>query len=202
MPLESKTAPGTIASASERCPACRTESAVATARCPQCKLTLRSLDPKFGAVPRHSRYLTDRDEKLSGNEGEQLRKRLRLFHQKFPQSLLSVFVRDLPPGTAVSEYAFWLANRARFGSDEGKLEENFNVLLLVDSANRAAALSIGYGLEPYVTEEELQSVLAAATDSLRDGSFAEGIRAVIDAMTERLRENVKRVERANLGKAR
>lgn len=149
---------------------------------------MQRLDSKFGFVPAHSRFLTDRTGQLPLDEMNQLRAVLRLFQTKFPQSLFSIFITELPRGTSVTEYAFWMANRAKFSSGEKINEENFNLLLLVDLPGRAAALTVGYGLEPYVSEQDLKSILDDFANGVRDGNLAAGLRAAIDSTTRRLRE--------------
>jgi uncharacterized membrane protein YgcG len=139
-------------------------------------------------VPRHSRYLSDRSGKLALGEMESLREALRLFEKKFPQILFSVLVTELPAGSSVSEYAFWLANRARFSSVEKIEADNFDLLLVLDLASQTAALTAGYGLEPYVTEEDLEAGLQALAGPMKNGELAAGIQACLQAMTAKLRD--------------
>ena len=119
-------------------------------RCPSCKFALRKSDIKFGRPPLHSQYLTDLSGRLSLNEMTKLRGQLEIFDKKFPQSLLSVFVAELSPGIQVAEYAFWLANRARFNTIEAVGADNFDLLLVIDPLSGAAAFTVGYGLEKYL----------------------------------------------------
>jgi uncharacterized membrane protein YgcG len=171
-----------------KCPSCGTAFEKPVERCPHCKLSLQRLDMKFGLVPAHSRFLTDRTGKVPLDEMKELRAALRLFQKKFPQCLLSVFVTELPNGSSVSEYAFWMANRAKFASVETTQNENCNLLLIIDLTAEAAAIAVGYGLEPYVAEEELQKVLDQLANGIRDGGLSAGLRTCIDTLTRRLRE--------------
>ena len=111
---------------------------------------------------------------------------LELFHQRVPQCLFSVFVVDLPRGTSVGEYAFWLANRARFSSVEEVQGENFDVLLLIDVNGQAAALNAGYGLEEHLREDDLQAALGAFAQPMRANDMPAGVQACLDALEERL----------------
>ncbi len=176
-----------------RCPKCGAEETEPTPRCHSCKLTLRRLDPKFGGVPHHSRLIADRAGAVRRAELEKLKGMLRLFQRRFPQTLFSVFIADLPQGTSIAEYTFWMSNRARFGTRDIFREENMNVLLLIEPTARRAALTVGYGLEHYITRDELADVLAAGEEFFRDDDFAAGIRACIDAMTRQLRRAAQRL---------
>ena len=179
-----------------KCPSCATPLPVPAARCPACKLSLQRLDLKFGMVPRHSRYLTDRAGRIPMADIEQLRASLRLFEKKFPQVLFSIFVDELHAGTSVSEYAFWLANRARFSSLEKKHGENFDLLLVIDLTARSASLTTGYGLEVHLSEDDLLLALDELTGPLRAGDIAAGIRALLEALTRLLRASSREARRA------
>ena len=65
----------------------------------------------------------------------------------------------MPADQPANEYAFWMANRARFSSVEKTQSDNFDLLLVIDVASDEAASIAGYGLEPYVSEEDLQMPL-------------------------------------------
>ena len=186
-----------------KCPSCARPLPQPVPQCPHCRLTLRQLDIKFGAVPRHSRYLTDRTEKLPVPETARLRETLELFERKFPQILFSVFVAQLPKDSSISEYAFWLANRATFSAFDFKGEENFDFLLLIDPAAGAAAITIGYGLEPFLPEEDLQAALEHAGPDFQRNDIPGGIRACLEHLTERLRGLARASEKeAELARAR
>ena len=131
-------------------------------------------------------YFTDRTDRVPLREMAAMRGALELFHRRFPQCLFSVFVADLPRGTSVGEYAFWLANRARFSSVEHAQGDNFDLLLVVDTSGGAAALNAGYGLEEHLTEEDLQAALDAFATPMHSGDMPAGVQACLDVMSERL----------------
>jgi uncharacterized membrane protein YgcG len=167
-------------------------------------MSLQRLDMKFGMVPRHSRYLSDRSGRLELGEMEGLRESLRLFEKKFPQVLLSVFVAELAAGGSASEFAFWLANRARFSSVEKTTSDNFDLLLVVDVTTKTAALTTGYGLEKHVPEDELLEALHAGERWFREGELTKGIQACIDFLSRRFRKlaaNARKAEAEMLADA-
>jgi uncharacterized membrane protein YgcG len=180
-----------------KCPACGDSLDAPAAVCPKCEFTLRRLDSKFGTIPLHNRYLTDCARSLSLQEVARLRDLLRHFEIKFPQLLFSVFVTDLPSGSSIKEYAFWLANRANFGSVDSTGAENFDLLLVVEPAHYAAALTVGYGLEKFVTEDDLRDALDAVEPALHDDQLERAIRICIEEMTHRLCDVSKAATAAN-----
>jgi uncharacterized membrane protein YgcG len=174
-----------------KCPGCASILETPAEVCPTCKFTLRRLDPKFGTVPLHTRYLTDRSSSLTLDEVERLRDLLERFETKFPQSVFSVFVTDLPAGTNIREFTFWLANRARFASVDAIAAQNFDVLLVIDAETHNAALTVGYGLEKFISEDDLNAALTGALPALRDGELERGIRLCIEEMTKQLTDICK-----------
>jgi uncharacterized protein (DUF3820 family) len=178
-----------------KCPSCLWPLLVPAPQCPHCQLTLRELDIEFGAVPRHSALLTDRTGRLPAGEVRELRALLRSFHARFPQSLFSVFIANQLPGP-IAEYTFWIANRGRFGPAHNLGSDNFDLHLGVDVDACAAALMIGYGLEHYLTEQDLEWTLAAAFDAFHHRDFGRAIRICIELMTERMKNLVKALEQA------
>lgn len=185
-----------------KCPSCRTTVTAPVERCPSCKFALRKSDTKFGRPPLHSRYLTDRSGRLPLSEMAKLRGQLKIFEKKFPQSLFSVFVTELPPGTPVAEYAFWLANRARFSTVEAVGSENFDLLLVIDALAGTAAFTVGYGLEKYLQESDLEDILNAAALSFREGDLPGGILLCVDRTVQRMREISMQAERENASAAK
>ena len=178
-----------------KCPSCRRPVTEPVARCPHCRLDLHKLDLQFGVAPLHFGPLTDSTLTLSTWCPRRLRRLLRLFHAKFPQSRLSVFLTELPAGTAIGEYTFWLANRARFGTIESTGENNFDLLLAVDIGTSAAALTVGYGLETQVTEDDLGGALEAGYSAFAARDWAVAIERCINSLMERMRE-ISRAVRA------
>ena len=171
-----------------KCPACAASLAAPAAECPKCKFTLRRLDTKFGTVPLHTRYLTDRANSLTVEGIMRLRELLQRFERRFPQSLFSVFVTELPKGHNVKEYAFWLSNRARFSSVEAGGAENFDLLLVVEPNAGSAVLTVGYGLEKYISEDGLRDALTQALPEFREGELESAIRTCVEAISHRLRD--------------
>jgi len=162
-------------------------------QCPHCGLSLPGLDLKFGAIPRHSPFVSDSTGRLTAREISQLEEVFRLFSRKFPQSRFSVFLTSQIPNGVIGEYAFWLMNRARFGFTEAAGGENFDLLLVIDVEQMAAALVAGYGLENYVTERDLERALAEAATDFHRSDWVRGIHSCVDCMTNRMREIVGRL---------
>ena len=150
-------------------------------------MSLRKLDLKFGAAPKHLGPIADYAQILSAAELRRLTNQLALFHRKFPQVTLAVVIAESPAGSAMGEYVFWLANRMRFSAAEAIGAKNFD-LLLVLGIGGTSGFSAGYGLENLVAEEDLARVLEAGQEDFAAERWAAGIAACVDCLIERLRE--------------
>ena len=181
-----------------KCPSCHEILPAPTSQCLKCRLTLDRLDIQFGAIPRYSRFVTDFSGRLPQRDLAGLRSLLRLFNRKFPQSRFSVFVSSEITGGTIDEYAFWLMNRARFGFAEAVGGDNFDLLLVIDVQRSTAALIVGYGLENYVTERDLERALAEGASGFHQGDFAQGIRACVEVMISRMRDIAKKLEETKM----
>jgi uncharacterized membrane protein YgcG len=177
-----------------KCPSCNAGLATPVPQCPNCKLTLRRLDIRFGALPLHSRFFTDRTGQLPTRGIAETRGLLRLFKRKFPQSLFSVFVTGAVQGGTIFEYTFWLANRARLSSLDAVAGENFDLMLGIDTHAKAASLTIGYGLEAYLDERDLQRALADSASAFHVGDYVGGIRSCVEFMMNRMRDVAKELD--------
>ncbi len=170
-----------------KCPSCREALAEPGPRCPHCGLTLHKLDLKFGVAPKHFGAMTDRTLALPKPELRKLHILLELFQRKFPQSVFSVFLTEMPAGTALGEYTFWLANRVRFNTVEANGGKNFDLLLVVDVGG-AAGLTVGYGLENMLAEGELSAALEAGRAAFAEKNWTLGIERTVSFLMARMRE--------------
>lgn len=93
-----------------------------------------------------------------------------------------------------AEYTFWLANRGHFGKLDAVGNANFDLLLGIDLTRKTAALIIGYGLEAYLSERDLERALAGASADFWAGDYSRGISVCIDLISERMKNIVKDLE--------
>ncbi len=172
------------------CPLCSAAFEEPPQTCPACQLRLGALDTRFGVVPWHRAGITDTTGVISDRQITKLEKWRAYLHQRFPQVKISIFVHRLPPGCPLRAYSFWLFNRGSFHGAGPQFGQNRAILLTLDPAAGAAAITIGYGLEPYLSEPELRALLEHSAPAFRAGHHARGIRQCIQALVPLLRRNV------------
>ncbi len=165
------------------CPSCDQPVKPGDPACPACGFCLEMAAARFGAVPRHGVYVTDTTQlmdSLTRGQHQSLERYLMFFERKFPQCRFSVFFTHLLPGRSIRELTFNLFNRCQFSAFEAKVARNFSLLLVVDTGSRDACLMTGYGLEPLLSTEDLEGILAAGRPAMDKRRYHEGVKACLD----------------------
>jgi uncharacterized membrane protein YgcG len=164
-------------------------------RCEACGLSLASLSSSLGSTLVSLEALTDAAHCLRVREKELLKHELEAFQLAFPQVFLAVYVGVLPTSPSPGEIAFWLLNHAAFQpADPARLNERA-ALLIIDPVGRAAGLTMGYGLEPFLPSAKVQAMLRRMRTPLWHGEFASAIQMAIGHIATLLKSAGKRTPR-------
>ena len=83
-------------------------------------------------------------------------------------------------------YAFWIFNAGFMADETRKGGENRDVLILLDPAAMKIALTVGYGLEPFVKRESLEQILRGADPLLRRQEWLAALLQMLDDLDELL----------------
>ena len=108
--------------------------------------------------------------------------------RRFPQICIAAVLQEAPPQAPLLPYAFWLFNRGSLSSAVEKGGENRLVMLLIDTSSDRAVAMVGYGLEPFMLETQLQSCLQAAHQPLLRKRFAQAIESFARELDRQLVE--------------
>lgn len=186
-----------------RCPSCKAPISGAPAKCPECGMALWLLDWKYGVRPRHWWGISDLGRCMDKGEHVKLRRLFRKITRSLPQVVPVVVITPSSPGNNLEEYAFWLINRGGFAPPGQVKGRNFTLLLLIDPARTKAVLMTGYGLEPWLSHHELQTVLHGGRDWLANGKWAAGCLAIMNRAHRMLLKKVtSKVPRSKTSVAR
>jgi len=74
---------------------------------------------------------------------------------------------------------FWLFNTAGLFAEDTKGGRNHGILLVLDPPHGRSGLMIGYGLEPFVSDEAMDRLLELAEPSWQRGDYPGGILVVL-----------------------
>ncbi len=177
------------------CPYCQKPVLEASVQCADCGLELGKLDGVLGIPPVIAAGLTDPAQVLEGKASRQVKRALQKFAMRFPQVRVAVVIKTAPVVVPLRTWAWWLFNRGHFSAalDQGFM--NRDVLLVLDPARHQAALTIGYGLEPFVGTRDLAGALAAGETALQAGDWAGACEQILVALDQALAVIVGRMPR-------
>lgn len=190
--------PGPRLASGMRCPYCRnplTESAV---ECLHCHLTLDRATAILGAVPRMGRGVCDNTGVLSKSEIQKVVKAGSKLTWAFPQTQLHVLLHEFPREHPFALHVFWIFNCGGFSTEHSRGGENHSILLALDPVQGKSALTVGYGLEPFLNDEALDHLLELSEPAWKRGDWARGILELITGL-ERLLESAATEVAAGFG---
>jgi uncharacterized membrane protein YgcG len=155
------------------CPACRQRITETEATCLQCGFSLEALTAQMGIQPQLSPPVADLARVLSSHGRRSLINSIQFLEQRFPEVSATIVIAEVPQGLKPEVYAFWLFNRANLFSAVERGGDNHGLLLLIDPQTSLALATIGYGLEPFISELTLEKCLRPAVPYLAKKKFAE-----------------------------
>lgn len=174
--------------AAMRCPYCRTRLTENALECPACRLTLDRATALLGPVPRLGQGVADLAGVLPKGDAAKIAKAIGRLTWTFPQISLHVLLHVFPEDHPFDLHVFWLFNSGGFSTESQKAGENRSILLAIDPALGRSALTVGYGLEPFLGDEALDHLLELAEPAWRNGDWTRGILEVIAGL-DRLLES-------------
>lgn len=169
-----------------QCPFCQTIQQADAPECPACRLTFPRTSALVGAVPRLTPVVADTTHSLSTSEQEKLKLRIAEMQRRFPQLVMQVVVHQFPEEHPFSMHAFWLFNAGNFAGDSQRGKDNHSLMLALDPARGEAAITPGYGLEPFLKTEALDHLLELAGPAWESRRWADGIFRVLDGLDQLL----------------
>jgi uncharacterized membrane protein YgcG len=160
-----------------RCPHCQAPLQEQSPCCPQCHFDLEEAGRRFGLSPQLFAPLSDLAGALTRRQHRSVGAALSAFSHRFPQSVLHVILVKLGKEQNLRDIAFWLFNRGNLCAAMESAGSCHDALLLLDVQNHRVACVIGYGLEPFLSDEAVTGIARAALPGLQDGQCVEAIHA-------------------------
>ena len=176
-----------------KCPACQAVLTEEVAACPECGFNYESLEETFGRYPTLKGSLSDMVRALPSRQAAKVRSHIRGFVRQFPQLAFNVLLASVPSSEPIAKYAFWIFNGAGICSHLHKGGLNFHTLLVIDVEHQRANLSVGYGLEPFISDDDLRRALTVAEAPLREKDYATAILAVLEKAREIFHERCEAI---------
>ena len=132
------------------------------------------MDARHGKDNVSLRRLADVAGLMKSRERSKVQSALDDFGRRFPQLFFAVYTGSGQGGGNVRQFGFWLLNRAAFEDVPVDRPNEAGILLVIDPETKAASVTWGYLLDPFLTEEDTFLCLSRAHSYWLEGRFAEG----------------------------
>ena len=156
------------------CPGCHFALKDPVPVCPQCGYSGWTCVEKFPWIPPPLERVMDVDRRLSDADRLLIDKAIEPLEQALPQVRVHVCLGRLFPDTDPREFGFWLINASVPPDAEAASHRPWSILVVIDRASRRASLTIGYGLDPFLSDRRLTTCLEAAQPHFQRGRYGPG----------------------------
>ena len=173
------------------CPYCQGSLCEDSPACPRCGLTMEKAGAFFGTVPRLVPGVSDSAGVLSGADIRSMGRSISAFERRFPQCGFGVALVALGKDIPGAAYTFWVFNRTYQAGGLNQGARNRHLLLLIDTAGRGAWLTMGYGLEPFLSQKTLDACLQKVQPYLEAGNWRAAVSDLLAALEVAMREIVR-----------
>jgi uncharacterized membrane protein YgcG len=153
------------------------------------------MDARHGKDNVSLRRLADLAGLMKSRERSKVQASLDDFCRRFPQLFFAVYTGSGRGGGNVRQFGFWLLNRAAFEDVPVDRPNEAGILLVIDPETKAASVTWGYLLDPFLTEEDTFLCLSRAHAYWLEGHFAEGTVRMISQLGKILSKRAAQARR-------
>ena len=178
-----------------KCPRCVQVIHRGAGLCPHCGFGLAEADERYGSEDVVLRRLGDAAGLIRAKDRPKVSAALDRFCRRFPQLFFAVYTGSGQGGGNLRQFGFWLLNRAAFEDVPVDRPNEAGILLVIDADSKSAAVTWGYQLDPFLTEEDTFFCLTRAHAYWLEGRFAEGIVRMIAQLEKVLRKRAAQARR-------
>ena len=178
-----------------KCPRCVQVIHRGATVCPHCGFGLAEVDAKYGGEDVSLRRLADVAGLVRNRERGKVSAALDRFSRKFPQLFFAVYTGSGQGGGNLRQFGFWLLNRAAFEDVPVDRPNEAGILLVIDADSKSAAVTWGYLLDPFLTEEDTFQCLSRAHAYWLEGRYADGMIRMIAQLEKVLKKKAAQARR-------
>lgn len=190
---EGRIAPERFARGAMACPSCEMKFTAPVDSCPQCGFSGYQVVEKFPYDPPPLERVLDPENRITFEEREMIYEEMKRWRRRLPQIRFFSCLVGLEEAINVQEFAFWLFNAAQ--AEEGESAKRFGVLLVVDARTKRMTTTVGYGVEPLLSEDDWREVVMDCRDKFARERFGEGVCQFISLAGSRLMARGFEIER-------
>ncbi|MGJ8724564.1 MAG: hypothetical protein ACSHYB_08405 [Roseibacillus sp.] len=178
-----------------KCPRCVQRIHRSAAGCPHCGFDMKDVDLLFGGDDVRLAALSDAAGVLRAKERKEMRLMMNEFERRFPQLFFSIYIGAFEEVSHLRQFGFWLLNRGAFVDVEMSRPNECGVLLSIDVSGKAAGLTYGYALHPFLDEDDTFAALSVGHPLFLQGQYFKGIEIVLKKVESTLVRRSKRAKK-------
>ena len=156
---------------------------------------MKDVDILFGGEDVRMAALSDAAGVLRAKERKEMRLLMNEFEGRFPQLFFSVYIGAFEEVSHLRQFGFWLLNRGAFVDVEMSRPNECGILLCVDVSGKAAGITYGYALHPFLNEDDTFSALSVGHPLFLQGQYYKGIEIVLRKLESTLVRRSKRAKK-------
>ena len=185
-----------IASSEGKCPSCGEQASEGDAACLSCGYGFEFAASMLPYEAPPLRKFIDFEGHLAREDIKDGQRALEKLRARFPQVTLCTCVVEVPDGVSVTEFGFWLFNQSVPNGPRMVERRLHSILFTIDPKRKEAALTVGYGLDPFVDDEALTRCLEAVHKPLAVGHYGRAIRRLCAALRPALDHGLRQAQAA------
>jgi len=175
------------------CPYCNSQLAESSQSCPNCQMDSKKVSNLLGPPPFLDAAVTDFTGNLTVSQQKRIRRAIFHYNDRLPQCQFACVLRTFPENIPLRTSLFWVFNSGAISNAESKSGENRDILLAIDPTNNKAGIIIGYGLEPFISQQEIDHILKNSQPLLEKRNFTQATLNIIKDYTHLLEQKSKTI---------
>jgi hypothetical protein len=178
-----------------KCPRCVQLIHRAAVVCPHCGFGLADADRMFGDVDVKLRSLTDTAGIFRRNDRDRLEDEMERIGIVFPQVFVAVYTGSVGEIANLRQFGFWLLNRGLFEDVPVEKPNEAGILIVIDPDSKAAGMTFGYLLDPFLAEQDTFDCLSRAHAYWLEGRYMDGVLKCLSQLRKLLRKRSRQARR-------
>ena len=178
-----------------KCPRCVQLIYRAAVVCPHCGFGMADSDRMFGDSGVKLRSLTDAAGIFRRNDRDRLEDEMERIGNVFPQVFVAVYTGSVGEMANLRQFGFWLLNRGLFEDVPVEKPNEAGILIVIDPDSKAAGITFGYLLDPFLEEQDTFDCLSRAHAYWLEGRYTEGLLKCLSQLQKLLRKRSRQARR-------
>ncbi len=149
----------------------------------------------FGDSEVKLRSLTDAAGIFRRNDRDRLEDEMERIGIVFPQVFVAVYTGSVGEMANLRQFGFWLLNRGLFEDVPVEKPNEAGILIVIDPDSKAAGMTFGYLLDPFLEEQDTFDCLSRAHVYWLEGRYTEGLLKCLGQLRKLLKKRSRQARR-------